>query len=48
MGAKLNKSTLVTETAVSTSAKCCPKVRLEPKIILAKNSVGKQISNVIK
>jgi hypothetical protein len=47
-GAKLNKSMLLTETAVSTKAKYCPKVCFQPKITLANNKVGTQIHRVIK
>ena len=48
IGAKLNNRTLVTDTAVRASAKYWGKLRLEPKIMLAKYRVGKQISRVIR
>jgi len=44
----LNSKTLITETAVSSMAKCCPKVFREPNRILKKYKVGKQMMSVIK
>jgi hypothetical protein len=48
IGAKLKSNTLITEIAVMSMAKYCPKLLREPNNMLKKYKVGKQMIRVIK